>query len=43
MGKCEMMRILPVWLEIENRTDKDFWFMMTGLYQNYFSAHVAAD
>lgn len=34
--------IQPVWLEIENRTGKDFWFMMTGLDQNYFSAHEAA-
>jgi hypothetical protein len=34
--------IQPVWLEIENRTDKEFWFMMTGLDPNYFSAHEAA-
>jgi len=34
--------IQPVWLEIENRTDKQFWFMMTGLDPNYFSAHEAA-
>jgi hypothetical protein len=34
--------IQPVWLEIENRTGKDFWFMMTGLDPNYFSAHEAA-
>lgn len=34
--------IQPVWLEIENRTDKNFWFMMTGLDPNYFSAHEAA-
>jgi hypothetical protein len=34
--------IQPVWLEIENGTDKDFWFMMTGLDPNYFSAHEAA-
>jgi len=34
--------IQPVWLEIENRTNKNFWFMMTGLDPNYFSAHEAA-
>jgi len=34
--------IQPVWLKIENRTDKDFWFMMSGLDPNYFSAHEAA-
>jgi len=34
--------IQPVWLEVENRTDKNFWLMMTGLDPNYFSAHEAA-
>jgi len=34
--------IQPVWLEIENRTDEVFWFMMSGLDPNYFSAHEAA-
>jgi len=34
--------IQPVWLEVENQTDKNFWFMMTGLDPNYFSAHEAA-
>ena len=34
--------IQPVWVEIENRTDKSFWFMMSGLDPNYFSAHEAA-
>lgn len=34
--------IQPVWLEIENRTPKNFWFMATGLDPNYFSAHEAA-
>jgi len=34
--------IQPVWLEIENRTGKPFWFMMSGLDPNYFSAHEAA-
>ncbi len=34
--------IQPVWLEIENRTNKNFWFMMTGIDPDYFSAHEAA-
>ena len=34
--------IQPVWIEIENRTDKNFWFMMSGLDPNYFSANEAA-
>jgi len=34
--------IQPVWLEIENQTGKPFWFMMSGLDPNYFSAHEAA-
>jgi len=34
--------IQPIWLEIENKTDKPFWFMMSGLDPNYFSAHEAA-
>ena len=34
--------IQPIWLEIENRTEKHFWFMMSGLDPNYFSAHEAA-
>ncbi len=34
--------IQPIWLEIENRNEKPFWFMMTGLDPNYFSAHEAA-
>ena len=38
----EKRDIQPVWLEIENQTGKDFWFMMTGLDPNYFSAHEAA-
>ena len=38
----EKRNIQPVWLEIENRTDKNFWFMMTGLDPNYFSPHEAA-
>jgi hypothetical protein len=38
----EKRGIQPVWVEIENRTDKSFWFMMSGLDPNYFSAHEAA-
>jgi hypothetical protein len=38
----EKRNIQPVWLEIENRTDKNFWFMLSGLDPNYFSAHEAA-
>ena len=34
--------IQPIWLEIENKTDKPFWFMMSGIDPNYFSAHEAA-
>ncbi len=40
--KLEKRGIQPVWLKIENNTDKAFWFMMTGLDPNYFSAHEAA-
>lgn len=35
-------RIQPIWLEIENNTDKLFWLMMSGIDPNYFSAHEAA-
>jgi hypothetical protein len=38
----EKRGIQPVWLKVENNTDKEFWFMMTGLDPNYFSAHEAA-
>lgn len=38
----EKRGIQPVWLEIDNTTDKNFWFMMSGLDPNYFSAHEAA-
>ncbi len=34
--------IQPIWLEIENKTGKPFWFMMSGIDPNYFSAHEAA-
>ena len=40
--KLEKRGIQPVWLKIENNTGKAFWFMMTGLDPNYFSAHEAA-
>ncbi len=38
----EKRGIQPVWLKVENNSDKAFWFMMTGLDPNYFSAHEAA-
>jgi hypothetical protein len=38
----EKRGIQPVWIKVENNTDKAFWFMMTGLDPNYFSAHEAA-
>ena len=40
--KLEKRGIQPVWIKVENNTDKAFWFMMTGLDPNYFSAHEAA-
>ena len=30
-------QIQPLWLEIENNTDKRFWFLPTGLDPEYFS------
>jgi len=34
--------VQPVWLEIENRTNKDFWLMLHGIDPNYFSAREVA-
>jgi len=34
--------VQPVWLEIENKTDKPFWLMLHGIDPNYFSAHEVA-
>ena len=35
-------QLQPVWLRIENHTEKPYWFMMHGLDPNYFSAREAA-
>ena len=32
--------IQPVWLEIENKSTEDFWFVRRGLDPNYFSPLV---
>lgn len=34
--------VQPVWIEVENQTDKAFWLMFHGLDPNYFSAHEVA-
>lgn len=34
--------VQPVWLKIENNTDKRYWFMMHNLDPNYFSAREVA-
>jgi len=34
--------VQPVWLEIENQSEKSFWFMMHGLDPDYFTAHEVA-
>jgi hypothetical protein len=34
--------VQPVWIEVENRTDKMFWLMMHGLDPNYFAANEVA-
>ena len=30
-------RIQPIWLEIENQSDEDYWFIRTGLDPEYFA------
>jgi hypothetical protein len=35
-------QVQPVWIHIENDTEKPLWFMMHGLDPNYFSAREAA-
>ena len=40
--KLDKQRIQPVWIEIENATDRDFWLMLHGLDPDYFSAREAA-
>lgn len=34
--------VQAVWLEVENRSDKPYWFMMHALDPNYFSAREVA-
>ena len=34
--------IQPVWVEIENRTDAPYWFMLHGIDPDYFSPHEAS-
>ena len=34
--------IQPVWIQIENNSDRDYWFMRHGLDPDYFSAFEAA-
>lgn len=40
--KLDKQRIQPVWIEIENTTDRDYWLMLHGLDPDYFSAREAA-
>lgn len=40
--KLDKKLIQPVWIEIENQTDRDFWLMLHGLDPDYFSAREAA-
>ena len=40
--KLDAAQIQPVWIEIENATDRDFWLMLHGLDPDYFSAGEAA-
>ena len=40
--KLDKRFIQPVWIEIENNTERDFWMMSHGLDPDYFSAREAA-
>ena len=40
--KLDSKLIQPVWLEIENATDRDYWLLLHGLDPDYFSAREAA-
>ena len=40
--KLDKQLIQPVWIEIENNSDRDFWLMQHGLDPDYFSAREAA-
>jgi len=41
-SQLEKRGIQPVWLEIQNDSTKNYWFMLRSLDPNYFSAHEAA-
>ncbi len=40
--KLDKKLIQPVWIEIENKSERDFWMMRHGLDPDYFSAREAA-
>jgi hypothetical protein len=40
--KLDKQWIQPVWIEIENNSDRDYWLMLHGLDPDYFSAREAA-
>lgn len=40
--KLDKKLIQPVWIEIENKSGRDFWMMRHGLDPDYFSAREAA-
>jgi hypothetical protein len=40
--KLDKKLIQPIWIEIENNTERDYWMLLHGLDPNYFSAHEAA-
>jgi len=40
--KLDKRLIQPVWIEIENNTERDYWLMLHGLDPDYFSAREAA-
>jgi len=40
--KMDKRLIQPVWIEIENHSERDYWLMLHGLDPDYFSAREAA-
>ena len=40
--KLDKLQIQPVWIEIENTTERDYWLLLHGLDPDYFSAREAA-
>jgi len=40
--KLDKRLIQPVWIEIENNTERDYWMLLHGLDPDYFSAREAA-